>query len=73
MVTTYSLVNYVDDSLLLVHEVMINKLSEGMEYFRSMGTRPRSEGMDGWIPVIKNNTGTDDEDKARNNYGQWFD
>ncbi len=72
MVNTCLLVNYVDNSSLLVHEVMISKQSEGMEYFRSMGTRPLSEGMGGWIPVIKNNTGTDDEDKARNNHGQWF-
>lgn len=72
MVNTCLLVNYVDNSSLLVHEVMISKQSEGMEYFRSMGTRPLSEGMGGWIPVNINNTGTDDEDKARNNHGQWF-
>ena len=50
---TYSHVNYVDNSLLLIHDLTVSKLSEGMEYFRSMGTRPLSEGMCGWIPVIK--------------------
>ena len=72
MVNTCLHVNYVDNSLLLIHDLTVSKLSEGMEYFRSMGTRSLSEGMCGWIPVIKNNTGTDDEDKARNNHGQWF-
>ena len=72
MLYTCSLVNYVNNSSLLVHDKTVSKLSEGMEYFRSMGTRPLSEGMGGWIPVIKNNTGTDDEDKARNNHGRWF-
>jgi len=73
MVYTCLLVNYVNESLLLVHDLTVSKLSEGMEYFRSMGTRLLSEGMGGWIPFNKNNTGTDDEDKARNNHGQWFD
>lgn len=73
MVNTYSHVNNVNNSSLLVHNIIVSKISEGMEYFRNIGTRPLSEGMGGWIPVIKNNTGMDDEDKARNNHGRWFD
>ena len=73
IVNTCLHVNYVNNSLLCVHDLTVSKLSEGMEYFRSIGNQSLSEGIGGWIPVIKNNTGTDDEDKARNNNGQWFD
>ena len=72
MLYTCSLVNYVNNSSLLVHDKTVSKLSEGMEYFRSMGTRPLSEGMGSWIPFIKNNTEMNYEDKARNNHGQRF-
>jgi len=51
MLNTSLLVNYVNNSSLLVHDVTVSKLSEGMEYFRSTGTRPLSEGMGVWIPV----------------------